>query len=574
MKSSFPALVISAALGLCVVFVATPAAAGRPALYHAQPLHGHNPLLAVPDNGDDQTAVSGPDLAALCQSFLGKPNPYAPIRRNVDLIAGDAPMGPGSQAACASAQNETTVAVDPLNPLHLVAGANDYRGFNPREGRNDASGWAYASFDGGVSWADVRLPHLTLQGGATGALSDMDAATDPAIAIGPDGTVYYASLVISRLNSGTGVVVSASRDGGLHWGEPSIVRTDGVNAGGQAIATGFSNDKTWLAVDPGNGTIYVTWTLYHPNGTSPIVVSRSTDGGHTWSAATIVNPVFTPGGITHYSQGSSPVVASDGTLYIAYEASVCQSLHCNQPTDHDAVIVARSQDRGATFVNTEIDADFGFPLNRDTGRPTLSGENFRVNSHPQLAIDRKTDRLYLAWADDRRGLYDAGGNSLLTNGDVFLVSSEDGRKWSEIHRLGSDADEVFPAVAAYDGRVVVSFYTRSFDPAGRNLDYAYVAAGNLEGLERAPIRRITTQSSDPQIQFVSTGVVTGTALQGVFIGDYTAVAMGIDRRIHPVWTDFRGHPGVTDPNQDIDTETIPFPDDGDHEGNQARRSSE
>jgi hypothetical protein len=33
--------------------------------------------------------------------------------------------------------------------------------------------------------------------------------------------------------------------------------------------------------------------------------------------------------------------------------------------------------------------------------------------------------------------------------------------------------------------------------------------------------------------------------------------MGFDLRIHPVWTDFRGSPGVTLPNQDVLTQSIP-----------------
>jgi hypothetical protein len=47
-------------------------------------------------------------------------------------------------------------------------------------------------------------------------------------------------------------------------------------------------------------------------------------------------------------------------------------------------------------------------------------------------------------------------------------------------------------------------------------------------------------------------------LQGVFIGDYTAIAVGADLWLHPCWTDFRGRPGVTAPNQDAYTQSISF----------------
>ena len=70
------------------------------------------------------------------------------------------------------------------------------------------------------------------------------------------------------------------------------------------------------------------------------------------------------------------------------------------------------------------------------------------------------------------------------------------------------------------------------------------------------IRRLSSESSDPSIQFVAAGLVTGKELQGVFIGDYTAVAVGVDFQLHPCWTDFRGNPGVTKPNQDVMTRSV------------------
>jgi hypothetical protein len=524
----------------------------------------HQALLNVTgDPGDDDTAVSlDPTLSALCQSFIGKLNTYDPPRPNVDQITGDTIVPAGTQTGCEAAQNETTIAVNPLNPLNLVAGANDYRVFNTREGRNDGSGLAYTTFDGGHKWLNVQLPHLTFQTGATGTLSDMDSAGDPAIAFGPRNTVYYANLVFSRLNNGSGVVVSASRDGGRTWGEPSIVHTDGVDSSGNPTPTGIFNDKEWIAVDPRSGTVYVTWTEFQDAG-SPIYVSRSTDGARTWSAPVPVNPPssFTPGGITPFSSGSNPVVDRHGNLIIAYESAVCATLNCDQPTDHDAIIIATSRDGGRTFTNKEVATDFDFPNNADTGRATLTGENFRINSFPQLTIDPVTGALFATWADDRNGLYDPQtGASIKTNGDALLIGSYDGVHWSNPITLGTPADEVYPAVAAFGGRVAVSFYTRAFDPQGIGLDVGYVAGFefDFDDLAHARLHRVTTATENPQIQFVATGAVTGNVLQGVFIGDYTAVALGADGVLHPCWTDFRGSPGVTSPNQDAYSQAIPL----------------
>ena len=533
-------------------------------MFHAQPLARqavrHNALLASSgDPGDDDTAISlNPSLSALCQSTIGQVNIYQPTGQNVDQISGDTVVSAGSQTGCQAAQNETTIAVNPRNAANLVAGTNDYRLFNTREARNDGSGWAYSTFDGGRTWRDVQLPHLTYQTGATGALYDMDSAGDPAVAFGGDGSVYYANLVFSRLNNASGVVVNVSHDGGLTWGEPSIVHTDGVDGNGNPLSTGVFNDKEWITVDPRSGVVYVTWTSFLPDGTSPITVSRSDDGGQTWSAPTFVNPAssFTPGGVTPYSQGSNPQVGRHGKLYIAYESAICATLACNQPTDHDEVIVATSGDGGQTFSNAAVAVDYDFPNNPDVGRSTLTGENFRINSFPQMAIDRSTDTLYVTWADDRNGLYDANGNSIKTNGDVLVTASKNGRHWSDVQTVGTAADEVYPAIAAYDDQVAVSFYTRAYDSKGIGLDFAYVRADEGRHLASAPLKRITTQTANPQTQFLGIGAVTGNVLQGVFIGDYTAAAMGRDGVFHPSWTDFRGHPGVTSPNQDAYTQAI------------------
>jgi hypothetical protein len=467
----------------------------------------------------------------------------------------------GSQTGCQAAQNETTVAVNPANPRNLVAGSNDYRVFNTRENRNDGSGWAYTTFDGGRTWANVQLPHLTFQTGATGALSIMDSAGDPAIAFGPHNTVYYANLVFSRLSDASGLAVSVSHDGGRTFGEPSIAQLDGVNPDGTAAPTDIFNDKEWITADPSSGTVYLTWTrfTYDDAGNyleSPIMVRKSNDYGRSWGAAVRVAPSLTgfSGGITPFDQGSNPQVGNDGTLYIAYEGSVCATAACDGADDHDAVVLARSRNGGRSFTNTEAALDFDFPTNEDAGTEALTGENFRINSYPQLAYDRVTGRLWITWADDRDGSYD-NGESVKTNGDNLVISSADGVHWAKPVTIGSGADEVYPAIAALGGRIAVSYYTRKYDPAGIGLDFALVTGWGA-GVAKAPVRRLTTQTENPQVQFVGTGLLTGDTLQGTFIGDYTAVALGTDFQVHPVWTDFRGRPGTNTPNQVVYTQSV------------------
>jgi hypothetical protein len=109
---------------------ATPLA--RPALFP------NGVLSKGGDPGDDDTAISlAPNLSALCQSYIGHLNTYSNPRPNVDQINDDQFVLAGTQLGCNTAQNETTIAVNPSNPRNLVAGTNDYRVFNTREGRND-----------------------------------------------------------------------------------------------------------------------------------------------------------------------------------------------------------------------------------------------------------------------------------------------------------------------------------------------------------------------------------------------------------------------------------------------------
>ncbi|HEV7654904.1 MAG TPA: sialidase family protein [Mycobacteriales bacterium] len=553
--------------GPAAVDHALPRAAAPAEARHRVP----NPLLKeVLGEEDEGENEDDPAISALCQSFIGQPTPYRNPGTNVDQIVGDSIVSAGSQTGCSSAQNETSIAVNPYNPRNIVAGSNDYRVFVPREDRNDSTGWAYASLDGGKTWKNTLLPGLTIATGATGALTAMDSAGDPVLAFGPGNTVYYGNIVFSRAapaaggtEAPSGIVVSVSHDGGLHFGQPTIIQLDGVDAHGTFTPTTFFNDKIWLAADKTSGRVYVSWTRFAdtPEGAyleSPIVVASSTNFGRTFGHFVRVDSTLAgfTGGLTPFSQGSNPQVGRDGTLYLAYEGTECATLDCDALDDRDVTVVARSTDHGRTFSHAIVDTNFDFPVNEEVGSEALTGENFRINSFPQLAYDPVTDRLALTWNDDRNGRYTADGESIKTNGDNIVAASRGGRSWS-VRVIGTPQDEVFSAVATVAGLVAVSSYTRHYNAGGVGLDYAYWKGIGISTLRSGAIQRITTQTSDPRIQFPAASLEDpDETIQGTFIGDYSAIAVGADLRIHPCWTDFRGRPGVTKPNQDAYTQSI------------------
>jgi hypothetical protein len=507
---------------------------------------------------NDQSFDSSVVAAGLCRSsqFSGT-NPYSPTS-NVDVITGDAANNSGfSNFGCITPQNETTVAVNPTNPNNLVAGANDYRVCCDFTGLNDASGEAYASFDGGAHWTNVQLPGLTAETGGQGNFKRVDAAGDPAVSFGPDGTVYYANIVFSRVSPASGIAVSVSHDGGATWSQPNMVAFDnGI----------FLNDKDWIAAGP-NGKVVVTWTRYnleaHEAGyrESPIVLAISNDRGKTWTRqGSPVSDQSHP-----FDQGSFPQFASNGTLYVAYEGATPASGYAQ-----DATVVARSTDGGQSFTNTEVGRVFD---DRDcyptfAGSQTLTGEHFRMNSLPSFSVDPTNGHLAVVWADDRfAGTCGTGASSFTgtTSAKVVLVTSANGTSFSSPQVI-SGGDAVFPGVAANNGKIAVSYYTRAYTATHNHtlcdvqtgsgnvtegvpstidvcLDYAARTSSNGFSAET----RLTSEGSNPFIEFANGG----------FIGDYSQIALGSNGVAHPVWTDFRGNPnaGGTRANQDVYTTT-------------------
>src|SRR5215470_192596 len=129
--------------------------------------------------------------------------------RSARQISADPFLGvAGSEA---DTQVEPFIAVDPNDPSVVVAVF--------QQGRFDAGGCVDTGFatshDGGRSWATGNLPGLTVAVG--GPFQD---ASDPVVAIGPDGAVYAQSLVSSFSICRSGIAVQRSDDGGLSFKPP------------------------------------------------------------------------------------------------------------------------------------------------------------------------------------------------------------------------------------------------------------------------------------------------------------------------------------------------------------------
>src|SRR4051794_1371886 len=321
-------------------------------------------------------------------------------------------------------QHEPTLAVDPTNPNIVLAASKDWR-TGPKQV------WYYRSTDGGKTWADGHIDTFP---------TELPNQSDPVIAFDANGGAYMAVLGYNQndLTIG-GLFISRSLDKGATWQTPVLVSSNDDQ---------IFNDKEWLTVDrssaPTRGNIYTSWTLFTKTGPrterGDIVVSRSTDGGQTFSKRVVASLPSQSN-----SQGSYPVVGPNGELYVLYyngtgaldedegeregeaggegasTSGASQAAYQSQAADN-ALYVAKSTDGGQTFPQVKRAATVVTP------RSPLPGSQFRIFVLPTLAIDPKSAALYATWND-----YAAGDT------DTMIVRSTDGGiTWSEPVRVNDD----------------------------------------------------------------------------------------------------------------------------------------
>jgi hypothetical protein len=388
-----------------------------------------------------------------------------------------------------TAQNETSIA---SSGSTLVAGANDYRLYEPSENRYDASGGFYRSANNGATWSAGFLPGLVRAD--TAAPGPYESAGDPAVAAGPKGTFWYANIAFDRTDAANSVAVSRSINGGKSWSTHFVVQTPASQG------TAVFNDKEWIGADPSDPTgqtAYVTWTLFK-GSSSAIVLSKTTNGGRTWSAPHRVSNVFTN------DEGATVVVGKTGTVYVTFETF-------NGSTD--SVAFAVSTNGGATFTTRLI-----APIS-DIPSP-LPGATFRDNSFPALAIDGSM--LHVVWS-----------NWNGTDADVvYLRSTNGGTTWSAPTAIGGGpGDQFFPWIAARNGTVYASWFNRA---SGDTYTIAGAASTNGGATWSAPVTLSTATSN---VQAGNEFSFPNCAPN--FIGDYNGITVDSSGAGHALWTDIR-----------------------------------
>ena len=151
-------------------------------------------------------------LAGIRTSSQLQSNQYLNAGRNINMVSGTKLPGgdPWLQR-----QNEPSLAVSTRNPLHLLAGANDYRtvdipqsegelpGIKAAAAAGDAWLGILRSFDGGESWVTTLIPGFPQDNtpeGIASPLKQYKTATDPFVRSGTNGLFYYSGVAFNRLS--------------------------------------------------------------------------------------------------------------------------------------------------------------------------------------------------------------------------------------------------------------------------------------------------------------------------------------------------------------------------------------
>jgi hypothetical protein len=539
-----------------------------------------NDSLAPPDNygapvgsGSSDTSSYVPKGSDGCRQTLGN---NTKVNQNCLNIA-DPDLAGRSQA-----QNETSIAIDPNDPNHMIASYNDYR-------RGDGNCYGSYSLDKGKTWNDTTVPMSFTRGSFVNRAREYwQAGGDTSVAWDTKGNAYFSCQMFNR---GSGVSPNADQSSafyvfrstgndGASWnfpGRPVRVYNDTPGAGNVLL------DKQLMTVDNNVGSpfqdrVYVTWTEFAADGTAYIYEAYSADYGEHFSAPHVVSgdsPLCgnfyglpTPQGKCNENQFSDPFVGPDGALYVAWNNF---NNVVSGADNRNQVLLAKSTDGGNTFsapikVSDYYDLPDCFTYQQsDPGRACVPEKGasknsvFRATNYPSGAVDpTNPSKVVVTFgsyinqhSNESNGCVPAGfspfGQNLYTgvktpgacNNDILVSVSNDGGATF----TGTTADPRVEPVATTDagqattdqwwqwiaftknGKLATSYYDRQYgtDETTGYSDFSLSSSGSLSSWN---ISRVTSASMPPPTQFA-----------GQFFGDYTGLAANTDA--YPLWMDTR-----------------------------------
>jgi hypothetical protein len=484
-------------------------------------------------------------------------------------------------------QNETAIAIDPMNQNHVIATYNDYR-------RGDGTCGASWSLDNGRTWNDSTVPNNFTRGTQFNAPREYwQGGGDTSIAFDTKGNAYLSCQLFNR-GGGTSpnldlssafYVYRSTGNYGASWtfpGRPVQESADVLGTGGPPFL-----DKQYLTVDnrvgsPFQDRIYVTWTEFTSTGTAYIWEAYSNDYGEHFSPRHLVSagdPTLcsnsyglpTPEGTCNENQFSQPFTGPDGALYVVY-ANFNTPLKTAQD-NRNQILMAKSMDGGNTFVGPVKVTDYydlpdcaTYQNGQDAGRACVpekgptNREIFRATNYPSGMVDPTNPAHVVVTvgsfinrhSNEANGCVPAGinpatGYNLYTgvktpgacNNDILVSESNNGGAaftgtLSDPRILPTANTEPGQATTSQfwqwfaftkSGKMATSYYDRQYgaDEATGTMDISLSSSGS--GADWT-VTRVTKSSMPPPTQF-----------GGLFFGDYSGLAA--DTKAFPLWMDTR-----------------------------------
>jgi hypothetical protein len=443
--------------------------------------------------------------------------------------------------------NETTVSISPADPNIVAAGGNDYRMVTVA---GDVWLGFYISQDNGATWFNTFVPGFPTDTSAAGLASPLlglDASGDPVVRFDAEGNLYVAAIAFNRnfdqadrpvdnlvyvtrydytpgTPAGTSTPNSAANPPNFTYAFTTVVDRGAVGFAVPGVIgfAGTFTDKEWMEVDtyeasPCSGNVYVAHTNFHgAAGNSPIMFSRSADGGETFSQSKTIStggPAGTP-----RNQGVDIAVASDGTVYLAYTAAQ------GGGNSFNGIAIVRSTDCGRKW---------GQPVQVGSiNDPQAPGVAFRTPAFAFVAVDDKDpDVVYVAY------------QSLSGDYDIYVQRSTDGgATWGAPVQVNEDPGarhQIFPTIDVSNGALHVAWYDfrNSTTAANEALD-VYYASSNTTGAVYPAFSenvRVSDVSHNGNCLMFGGGTVA-------FHGDYNELDAywdGTNHLVHVAWADNR-----------------------------------
>ena len=269
-------------------------------------------------------------------------------------------------------QDKPWIAIDPQTNYYYVTWTqfDSYGTNNP----NDSSQILFSmSTDGGLSWTTAKRINRF-----AGDCVDSDGTAEGAVpSVGPNGEVYvvwstndvlYFDKSLDHGNTWLGADVEVCPQiGGWDYPIDGLYRANGLPVSACDVSGGLYN-----------GTIYINWSD-NRNGDHDVFISKSTDGGNTWSTPLRVND--DPAGKEQFMSWMT-IDQTTGNVYVVFYD------RRNYNDNFTDVYMAVSTDGGNTFSNFQI-SNMSF----DPGMLAFIGDYTNVSASHNKIIAVWTSKL-------------------------------------------------------------------------------------------------------------------------------------------------------------------------------------